>query len=51
MDGECYSGRMRYFTPVDLNKDIIVPYGITGREYMQNMVDLALEKYNKIKVG
>ncbi|XP_010489697.1 PREDICTED: uncharacterized protein LOC104767359 [Camelina sativa] len=48
VDGECYSGRMRYFSPVDLNENV-TPNGITGREYMQNMVDLALERYNEIK--
>lgn len=49
MDGETYPGETVFFSQVDLDVRF---YGIeiTGREHMQNLVDLALEKYNNIEV-
>lgn len=49
VDGEVYPGRLLYFSPVDLDKQL-VPTGLTGRQYMENMVDVALAQYNEMKV-
>ncbi|XP_023643342.1 uncharacterized protein LOC111831934 [Capsella rubella] len=50
VDRENYPGSVMYrpLVPIDLDK----PFwnaGLTGRSVMQNMVDLALERYNRIK--
>ncbi|XP_023642407.1 uncharacterized protein LOC17893467 [Capsella rubella] len=50
VDRENYPGSVMYrpLVPIDLDK----PFwntGLTGRPFMQNMVDLALERYNRIK--
>ncbi|XP_048602216.1 uncharacterized protein LOC125580952 isoform X1 [Brassica napus] len=50
VDGEVYPGRLRYFSPVDLDNQLY-PTGLTGRQYMENMVDVALNKYNEMKEG
>ncbi|KFK38071.1 hypothetical protein AALP_AA3G065900 [Arabis alpina] len=47
-DEESYSGKVVYFSQVDLD-EIFWTSGVTGREHMRNMVDLALEKYNEMK--
>ncbi|CAH2079649.1 unnamed protein product, partial [Thlaspi arvense] len=47
--GECYTGRFLLFTLVDLNKDL-KPTGLSSGEYMEDMVDVALDTYNEIKV-
>lgn len=49
MDGESYSGKVVYFSQVVLDEPLWLT-GITGREYVQRMIDLSLEKYNEIKV-
>ncbi|KAJ0234182.1 hypothetical protein HA466_0277090 [Hirschfeldia incana] len=48
VDGESYPGKTIFFSQVDLDGRF---YGakLTGREHMQNLVVLALEKYNNIK--
>ncbi|KAJ0244412.1 hypothetical protein HA466_0190450 [Hirschfeldia incana] len=48
VDGELYPGEIPYFSPVDLDKEVR-PTGLTGRQYMENMVDVALEQYNYMK--
>ncbi|KAF3534639.1 hypothetical protein DY000_02043788 [Brassica cretica] len=50
VDEEVYLGRLRYFSPVDLDNQLY-PTGLTGRQYMENMVDVALDKYNEMKEG
>lgn len=49
MDGESYSGESIYFSPVNLDEELLYTE-LTGREYMEKMVDLAFIKYNQVKV-
>lgn len=55
VDIDSYPGSLLYrqLFPIDLDEpfEYSGANGLTGREYMKSMVDLALERYNKIKVG
>ncbi|KAJ4893014.1 Cystatin/monellin superfamily protein [Raphanus sativus] len=48
VDGETYRGETVFFSQVDLDANFPA-IELTGREHMQNLVDLALEKLNNIK--
>ncbi|XP_048615363.1 uncharacterized protein LOC125587957 [Brassica napus] len=48
VDGETYPGETVFFSQVDLDERF-PGIELTGREHMQSLVDLALEKYNNIK--
>jgi cystatin-related protein len=50
VDSENYPGNVIYrpLGPIDLDKPF-TPSGLTGREYMRSLVDLSLERYNRIK--
>lgn len=50
MDKENFPGRVAYreLYPIDLDQPF--KSGLTGRAYMQNNVDLTVDKFNKINV-
>lgn len=56
VDGDSYPGSILYRTlfPIELDEPFECMFlpglTVTGREFMKTMVDLALERYNMIKV-
>ncbi|KAL0900769.1 hypothetical protein Bca101_084730 [Brassica carinata] len=48
VDMENYPGRVAYRELIPINLDAPYQDGLTGRAYMQNNVDVAVDKYNKI---
>ncbi|CAH2054850.1 unnamed protein product, partial [Thlaspi arvense] len=47
-DGEGYPGKFLFFSLFDLDKEL-KHIGLTDCKHMENMVDVALDKYNEIK--